>query len=118
MRFHWGFRRDFAVKRRKSKDSNSDGCKVRKRRHLLGLRHVYEEEDEILCWDNIVSDQSFFEHLSSEAKLLWTMYGGDRGDARSFWIDRNAKPQCALEMFAQKIASFHCSRAAGASHSK
>ena len=117
MRFQWGFRRVFAVRRRKSKGLPNDGFIVRKRRQLLGLRHVYEEEDEVLCWDNIISNQSFFEHLSSEAKLLWTMYGGDRGNARSFWIDRNATPQCALELFAQKIASFHCSRAAGASHS-
>ena len=113
MRFCWRFRKVFAVKRQRSKGSNNGS---KQRRRLLGLRHVYEEEDEVLSWDNIISSESFFEHLSSEAKLLWTMYGGDRGNARSFWISKKSTPQCALELFAQKIAYFHCSRDAGANH--
>ena len=75
-----------------------------------------KKEVEILCWDNIIPNEVFFDHLSTEAKVLWEMHGGDKGQAKSFWVGRHNTARCALELFAQKIASFHSSRLAGSVH--
>ena len=94
-------------KRRSPKKYRKEG------RRLDQLRHHPRDDELILCWNDIIPDDSFSKHLSLESQLLWKMHGGNRGNARSFWISKTATPKCALELFAQKIASFHCSRAGG-----
>jgi hypothetical protein len=126
MKFFWRFRGAFTCKKRNiNKYQNDgrkrntleyerDGSKVEKRYKKLGkLTYNIEEDGGVLSWDDIIRNDSFFKQLSIEAKLLWSMYGGDRGGAKSFWISKKATPTCALELFAQRVASFHCSRLSG-----
>lgn len=113
MKFNWRFKGAFCSKRRNVKGCSNDKRRYKRREKLRGNSG---DDDRVRSWDNIIPNDSLFEHLSSEAKLLWTMYGGDRGNAKSFWIAKTSTPKCALELFAQKIASFHCSRQGGKLH--
>ena len=109
MRLTWNFKGAYTAKRRSIKVAQTDKHRQKRRQ---GLR--YRSSDACaLFWDNLVSNEALFKQLSSEAKLLWFMHGGDRGSAKSFWISRTATPKCTLELFAQRIASFHCTRAGG-----
>jgi hypothetical protein len=108
MRVEWKFRANgHSRKRRLPKKYHEEG------RRFDQLRHHARDDELILSWNDIISDDSFSKHLSLESKLLWKTHGGNRGNAKSFWISKTATPKCALELFAQKIASFHCSRAGG-----
>jgi hypothetical protein len=46
--------------------------------------------------------------LTDIAYQLWTISGGDRSTARSYWIGREDHPIHLLEVFAQVCAHFHC----------
>jgi hypothetical protein len=86
----------------------------RKKAKLLKLRnHI---DNDVRSWDNIIENESFFDHLSVEAKIFWSLHGGDKGSAKSFWISKTQTPQNALELFAQRVATFHCSRGKGNIH--
>ena len=116
MRFSWRFRGAFHSNRRNPKLDYSESTTRHRRNKRCGqLRYSIGQDESVLSWDDFVPDDNCFEHLSSEAKLLWTMHGGDRGEAKSFWISRSAKAKCFLELFAQRVASFHCSRDGGQS---
>jgi hypothetical protein len=83
----------------------------RKKVKLAKLRkHV---DNDVRSWDNIIENESFFDHLSVEAKIFWSLHGGDKGSAKSFWISKTQTPKNALELFAQRVATFHCSRGKG-----
>jgi hypothetical protein len=109
MRLTWRFKGAYSVKRRSVKVAQTGRSRQKRRQ---GLRHRNDNAF-ALSWVNIISNDALFKQLSSEAKLLWSMHGGDRGSAKSFWISRDATPKCAMELFAQRIASFHCTRAGG-----
>ena len=116
MRFSWRFRGTFHSNRRNPKlDSSESTTRNRSRRRRGQLRYLIGQDESVLSWDDFITDENCFEHLNSEAKLLWTMHGGDRGEAKSFWISRSGTAKCFLELFAQRVASFHCSRAGGES---
>ena len=109
MRLTWRFKGAYVANRRSIKVAQT--CRSRrKRRQGLRLRNY---DACTLSWDNVITDDALLKQLSSEAKLLWSMHGGDRGSAKSFWISRDSTPKCAMELFAQRIASFHCTRAGG-----
>ena len=130
MKFNWRFKGAYTAKRKSKHSSilpqigrspqNSVEKRFKEGRKRLRLRSNGDDDDAAdacaLCWDNVVPKKALFNQLSAEAKLLWRMHGGDRGSAKSFWISRTTRPKCALELFAQRIASFHCTRAGGEGH--
>ena len=63
-------------------------------------------DGQFACWDGAL-DRAARAGLAREARAAWQLAGGSRKSAKSFWITTSARPRCALEAFAQRVARFH-----------
>lgn len=90
--------------------SKAGSCKASKAlpalrtRALKGRREATEFS--VNVWKDAVAPSAMSD-LAAEAMLLWNFFGGSRSKAKSFWIERGARPRCLLEAFAQSVSAGH-----------
>ncbi len=68
---------------------------------------IIEELPLVHVWDDAILHGNLNEELINEANSLWKFAGGDRSQARSFWIPKGSTPRCHLEQMASDLMNFH-----------
>jgi hypothetical protein len=81
---------------------------IREKKSMRRKRLIHKTHKAIDIYRSIFDDPYSINLLTKQCQAFWSIYGGKREIAKSFWINSSDTPQCYLEYFAQQCALYHC----------